>query len=89
MLMNKKMVVLTGSFNPITKAHRLILENAINKVNADLGLLVIVSDDYLNNKIVLKRKDKRPFIISEDIRKEMIESLNEEFPNIKYGGIEL
>ena len=87
--MNKKMVVLTGSFNPITKAHRLILENAINKVNADLGLLVIVSDDYLNNKIVLKRKDKRPFIISEDIRKEMIESLNEEFPNIKYGGIEL
>ena len=87
--MNKKMVVLTGSFNPITKAHRLILENAINKVNADLGLLVIVSDDYLNNKIVLKRKDKRPFIISEDIRKEMIESLNNEFPNIKYGGIEL
>lgn len=87
--MNKKMVVLTGSFNPITKAHRLILENAINKVNADLGLLVIVSDDYLNNKIVLKRKDKRPFIISEDIRKEMIEALNSEFPNIKYGGIEL
>ena len=62
MLMNKKMVVLTGSFNPITKAHRLILENAINKVNADLGLLVIVSDDYLNNKIVLKRKLKETTI---------------------------
>ena len=48
--MSKKIVVLTGSFNPITKAHRLILENAINKVNADLGLLVIVSDAYLNIK---------------------------------------
>lgn len=87
--MNKKIVILTGSFNPITKAHRLILENAINKVNADLGLLVIVSDAYLTNKIVLKRKDKRPFILSEDIRKQMIESLNDEFSKIKYGGIEL
>ena len=87
--MSKKIVVLTGSFNPITKAHRLILENAINKVNADLGLLVIVSDAYLNNKIICKRKDKRPFIISEDVRKQLIDSLNNEFPNIKYGGVEL
>ena len=65
------------------------LENAINKVNADLGLLVIVSDAYLNNKIICKRKDKRPFIISEDVRKQLIDSLNNEFPNIQYGGVEL
>ena len=65
--MSKKIVVLSGSFNPITKAHRIILENAINKINADLGLLVIVSDAYLNNKIIVKSKDKRPFIISEDL----------------------
>lgn len=87
--MNKKLVVLTGSFNPITKAHRLLLENAINKVNADMGLLVMVSDDYLNNKILLKKKDRKPFILSEDIRKQLIESLNNEFPKIKYGGVEI
>ena len=87
--MNKKLVVLSGSFNPITKAHRLILENAVNKVNADLGLFVIVSDAYLTKKIILKKKDKRPFILSEEIRKQMIDSLNEEFSFIKYGGIEL
>lgn len=83
------MVVLTGSFNPITKAHRFIMENAINKVGADLGLLVIVSDDYLNNKIIIKKKEKRPFILSEDTRRKMIESLNEEFPKIQYGGVEI
>nr|MCR4562599.1 hypothetical protein [Bacilli bacterium] len=47
--MKKRIVVLTGSFNPITKAHRLILENAVKKVEAEFGLFVIVSDDYLNN----------------------------------------
>ena len=87
--MKKKLVVLTGSFNPITKAHRLILDSAVNKVNADLGLLVIVSDDYLNKKIILKNKDKRPFILSEEVRKEMIDSLASEFPHIRYEGVEL
>ena len=87
--MNKKLVVLTGSFNPITRAHRIILENAINKVNADLGLFVIVSDAYLKNKIIIKNKERTPFILSEDFRKDMIDSLNETYPKIKYGGVEL
>ena len=87
--MNKKIVVLTGSFNPITKAHRMILENAINKIDADLGLFVMVSDDYLKNKIIIKKKEKKPFILSENMRKEMIESVTKAFPKIKYGGIEV
>ena len=88
-MMKKKIVVLTGSFNPITKAHRMIVENAVNKVGADLGLLFIVSDDYLKNKIIIKKKENRPFILSEDLRKKMIDSLGEEFPKIKFGGVEV
>ena len=88
-MMKKKKVVLTGSFNPITKAHRMIVENAVNKVGADLGLLFIVSDDYLKNKIIIKKKENRPFILSEDLRKKMIDSLGEEFPKIKFGGVEV
>lgn len=87
--MKKKLVVLTGSFNPITKAHRMILENAINKVGADLGLFVIVSNDYLMNKIIIKKKENKPFILPEETREEMIESLNKYFPKIEYGGVEL
>lgn len=36
--MNKKLVVLTGSFNPVTKAHFQILSDAVEKLNAAKGL---------------------------------------------------
>ena len=47
--MNKKIVVLTGSFNPITKAHRMILENAINKIDADLYICINGDEPLIDN----------------------------------------
>lgn len=84
-----KIVIATGSFNPITIAHRRLLEEGIELVNADKGLLVCTNGDYLINKIVVKKKNKNPFILSEDIRKEMIESLSKVNPKIEFGGFEI
>ena len=87
--MNKKIVVLCGSLNPITKAHRMILENAISKVGAEFGLFFLVPDVYLNKKIALKKQEDVLFVLPEDVRKQMVDSLSNEFPNIRYGGVEL
>ncbi len=85
----KNIVVLAGSFNPITKAHRAVLESAVNRIGADLGLFVITNNSYLNKKIIVDRKSKRPFILSEEAREEMISSLNDMYPKLKFGGKEL
>ena len=82
-----KIVVLTGSFNPITKAHYHIMEEAINLVNADMGLFVATNQSYLRHKCIVKQKNK--FILSDEIRKNMIESLNLENEKMFFGGYEL
>ncbi len=35
-----KVVLYSGSFNPITKAHRKLLEDAVEALNADKGLFI-------------------------------------------------
>ncbi len=84
---NKKLVVYTGSFNPVTKAHYLMLNEAINQIGADLGLFVAVSNDYLCNKMIVGKHDT--FVLSEEIRKQMLESLSIDNPKIKFWGYEL
>ena len=85
----KNIVVLTGSFNPVTKAHRILLEKAIKKAGAEFGLFVITNDSYLTKKNLVDSKLPTSFHLSEDIRKEMIDSLTECNPKIRFGGIEL
>jgi len=85
----KNIVVLTGSFNPITKAHRIVLEKAIEKINAELGLLVVTNDAYLTKKNLVDSKKPTAFHLSESVRQSMIESLTEMNPKIKFGGAEL
>lgn len=84
-----KIVIMTGSFNPITSAHRKLLEEGIELVGADKGLFVCTNNDYLTQKIIVKKKERRPFILTEDTRKEMIESLKETNNKIEFGGYEL
>ena len=60
--MSKKIVVLTGSFNPITKAHRLILENAINKLNNVVSVEANVVTSSI--KVITKLPIKKPNAIA-------------------------
>lgn len=82
-----KLVVYTGSFNPVTRGHVLVMEAAMNAVNADQGLFVVTADNYLKKKMILKNGST--FIIPEAVRKEMIESLSELNPKLGFGGHEL
>ena len=83
----EKVIIYTGSFNPITKGHALVMKSAIAAVNADRGLFYITHNDYLSRKMYFKVKCN--FVLSEDVRIKMIESLNSEYNNMFYGGREI
>ena len=53
---SKKIIVYTGSFNPVTKAHALVMKCAIDSVGADKGLFVITPHKYLSHKMYFKTK---------------------------------
>ena len=72
----EKLIFMIDDFNPITKDQREVIEQAINLVNADKCALICNAEDYLLNKFVVKEKNRRPFILNKDIRKEMINSLS-------------
>lgn len=44
-------IVLGGSFNPPTKAHKIILEEVMKQTNAEIGLFVPSSDNYVKRKM--------------------------------------
>lgn len=50
MPVSKRCVVLGGSFNPPTAAHKNLLRAAMDYLNADLGLFVPSSDFYVSRK---------------------------------------
>lgn len=83
----EKVIICTGSFNPITKGHALMMKFAIDSINADRGLFFITPNQYLGYKMLVKKKSN--FILSDDTRIKMIESLNKEYQNIFYGGKEV
>lgn len=86
--MNNKIVVYTGSFNPLTKGHLLVMEAAMKEVNADNGIFFITPNKYLTRKMIFKTNPSTSFILPEETRKEMIESLTSDY-NISYGGKEV
>ena len=74
----KKIVVLGGSFNPPTKAHKIIMETAKEYINADKGIYLPSDISYLERS----RKDKRPEeVLSNEQRtyllKKMFEDLDD------------
>ena len=85
----QKIVVLTGSFNPVTKAHFQILSKAVEYLNADKGLFVATNEKYLIRKTVVNKDSRTKFYLSEDIRRQMLESLNKENNKLFFGGFEL
>ncbi|MBQ0092794.1 MAG: TIGR02452 family protein [Clostridiales bacterium] len=85
----KKIIALTGSFNPVTRAHFEILSDAVEKFGADEGVFIATNDKYLTAKSLLKAKVPSNFILSEETRAEMLQSLSEENPKISFGGYEV
>ena len=65
-------VVMGGSFNPPTVAHYLLMKNAIDKLDAELGYFVPVSDAYLRRKM---RHMHPPIVLTEEMRMKMLEAM--------------
>lgn len=70
---NDTIVVLGGSFNPCTLAHRVILERAMDAVNADLGIIAPSSDNYVKHK--MSKKSTCNMVYTQDERYTMLELL--------------
>lgn len=87
--MKKKIVVLTGSFNPVTKAHFSILRDALDALGADKGMLIATNDAYLKRKTRAKPKTRTSFCLSEDARRAMLSALSKEDPRLSFWGFEL
>lgn len=71
----KRIVVLGGSFNPPTFAHLNVMLQAINELNAEFGLFVPSSDNYVRRKMV--RQSKNKVVYSELSRYQMLSALND------------
>jgi nicotinate (nicotinamide) nucleotide adenylyltransferase len=85
----KKLIALTGSFNPVTVAHYKILSDAVERFGADEGIYIATDDRYLTRKVTLKGTLKNNFILPESVRGEMLTSLSMENPKLSYWGVEL
>ena len=81
-----RIVVLFGSFNPLTRAHVAALKTAKTELNADKGLFVATNGKYLRKKTV---KTADPFYLGEEERKEIIEKVCETEKDLRFWGFEL
>ena len=85
----KKLIALTGSFNPVTVAHYTILSDAVERFGADEGIFIATDDRYLARKALIKKTPPSSFILPETLRGEMLRSLGEDNPKLSYWGVEL
>lgn len=68
----KVIVVMGGSFNPPTLAHYMLMKEAINAVDADIGIFVPVSDAYLKRKM---RHSHPPVVLPPELRIKMLRAM--------------
>lgn len=81
----KRIVVLGGSFNPPTYAHKELLEHIMTILNAEKGIYVPSSDFYVKRKC---ERNHTPFTFSEQERLDMLNSMlspNTEVSTCEYG----
>lgn len=68
----RRIVVMGGSFNPPTSAHYLLMKEAVDAIDADIGFFVPVSDAYLKRKM---RHSHPPVILSPELRVKMLRTM--------------
>lgn len=83
----KTAVVLGGSFNPPTLAHKKILEQAVKLVNANFGIFVPSSNNYVTRK--MSRTKRYNQVYTEEQRVDMLEALSKDVDNIIIDDCEL
>lgn len=72
---NRKIVVMGGSFNPPTMAHFLLMKSAIDRIGAEFGYFVPVSDAYLRRKM---HRMHPPIVLTEEMRIAMLLAMCQE-----------
>ncbi len=70
-----------GSFNPPTLAHLAVMQTALEKVRADLGLFVPVSFPYLKRKMI--RAGQSHLCLPDEIRVRALEAMAAEDPRLR------
>lgn len=81
----KRLVIMTGSFNPMTLAHIEIMKKAIEGTGSEIGGFVATSDKYLRQK---SAKRKNSFILPEETRQNIIEQVCREDASMRFLGFE-
>lgn len=62
-------LVLGGSFNPVTIAHVALMAHALDKTGAGTGVFVPSSENYVGRKV---KKTRAPYLLSEGVRADML-----------------
>ena len=84
--MEKSIVILGGSFNPPTKAHIELLESAVKQLNAEFGLFVPSSHNYVKRK--MSKAKEYNSVYSESTRFKMLQEICKKHPLLKVSKIE-
>lgn len=84
--MSEKIVVMGGSFNPPTVAHQKLMLAAVNALQADRGIYVPSSHDYVKKK--MSQTDFPMEVLDQDIRYQMLCSMAEDDPRLSVDGYE-
>ncbi|MBQ1256000.1 MAG: DUF1768 domain-containing protein [Clostridia bacterium] len=85
--MLNRIVVIGGSFNPPTRAHFMLMEKAMEAVDAAKGVFVPTAHDYVFKK--LKRQRCPGDVLSEETRLKMLESFCEKDARIAVSRIQM
>ena len=70
--MKNKIVLLFGSFNPVTKAHVETLTKSMEFVGAEKGIFIPTSYDHIYSKMI---KTKGRMVLSNDLRTKMLQTV--------------
>ena len=78
--MNKRIIVMGGSFNPPTIAHQRLLLGAVNALGADKGIFVPSSHAYVKTK--MKRAKRPEETLPDHLRLKMLNAMAADDPRL-------
>jgi nicotinic acid mononucleotide adenylyltransferase len=70
--MRNKIVLLFGSFNPVTKAHVETLTKSMESIGADKGIFIPTSFEHIYSKMI---KSQGRMALSNELRIKMLQSV--------------